>query len=292
MKKLLKEPLLHFLLLGAVIFAANAWRSRMKPAGPTPERIEISAGTITWLSEGFARQWHRGPDADELRGLVNDHIREELLHREALALGLDRNDTIVRRRMAQKMEFLTQDLASAAESDDAALRTFFATNATRYAKSARVSFRHVYFSRERRGPRLEADAREALDALRQGASEETAGDPFLREHEFTDVDPDQIAAGLGREFATAVSVLPAGEWRGPVDSSYGTHLVQVTARTDPYPVAFEAVREAVARDLSEEHRRLANTEFLARLKARYQITVDEAALAAAAAAPSSKTAQR
>jgi peptidyl-prolyl cis-trans isomerase C len=291
MKKLLKEPLLHFVVLGTALFALNAWREGEKSVEAQQARIEISEGTIAWLSEGFARQWHRAPDANELRGVVNDHIREELLHREALALGLDRNDTIVRRRMAQKIEFLTQDIAAAVEPDDAALRAFFDANAGRYAKAALVSFRHVFFSKERRGTRVDADAGEALNALRQGASDETVGDPFLREYAFANADADQIAAALGREFATAVAELPAGEWRGPVASSYGVHLVHISERTDSQPVAFEAVREAVARDFTEERRRAANGEFVAHLKTKYHISVDEAALAKAAV-PTSKTAQR
>ncbi len=102
-------------------------------------------------ARGYERQFGKSPDAEELRGLVTAHIREEVLCREALALGLDRDDTIVRRRLAQKMEFLTDDLAGAAEPEDAAVRNFFETNAARYAKPAQVSFRHVYFSKEKRG---------------------------------------------------------------------------------------------------------------------------------------------
>src|SRR6187549_878406 len=151
-----KEPLLHLVVIGALLFAIDRWRSGAKSVGAAPHRIDVSAGTIAWLSEGFAQQWHRGPDADELRGLVNDHIREELLYREALALGLDRDDTIVRRRMAQKLDFLTQDIAAQAELDEPALRAFFEANAARYANAARVSFRHVYLSKERHGPRLDA----------------------------------------------------------------------------------------------------------------------------------------
>lgn len=291
MKKLAREPLLHFLLLGALIFAVNAWRAGQRPSEPETARIEITAGTIAWLTEGFAKQWHRAPDAAELRGLVNDHVREEVLHREALALGLDRDDTIVRRRMAQKMEFLGQDIAAAVEPDETALRKFFEENAARYAKAARVSFRHVYFSKERRGDRLEADAREALAALATGADEATVGDPFLREHEFAAADETDIASALGREFAAQVMTLPAGEWRGPVASGYGVHLVRVSERADPQAVQFEAVREAVVRDFSEERRLALNADFIRRLKERYQITVDEKALAAAAA-PSVKTAAK
>jgi hypothetical protein len=287
----LREPLLHFLLLGAVIFAVSAWRERRRPAENAAAHIEVSAGTIAWLHEGFTRQWHRPPDADDLRGLVNDHVREEVLYREALAMGLDRDDSIVRRRMAQKMEFLTQDIAAAVEPDDAALRKFFEENAARYARAARVTFRHVFFSKERRGAMLDADARAALAALAKGASEETIGDPFLREHEFADANADDIAAALGRDFAEKVTAMPAGEWRGPVASSYGLHLVRVSGRAEPQPVPFEAVRDVVVRDFSDERRRTANRDFLERLKAQYRITVDEAALTNAAAPPT-KTATR
>jgi len=197
----------------------------------------------------------------------------------------------VRRRMAQKMEFLTQDIAAAVEPDDAALRKFFEQNAARYAKAARVSFRHIYFSKDRRGERLETDAREALEALAKGASDETMGDPFLREHDFKDADAGDIATAFGHEFAEKVAAMPAGEWHGPVASSYGAHLVQVSGRGEPQAVAFETVREAVVRDLSDERRRTANRDFLEGLKAHYRITVDEAALSSAAAPPT-KTATR
>jgi parvulin-like peptidyl-prolyl isomerase len=289
--KIFREPLLHFVVLGALVFAVNAWRERRRPADNAPARIEVTAGSIARLCEGFTGQWHRAPDADELRGMVNDHVREEVLYREALAMGLDRDDSIVRRRMAQKMEFLTQDIAAAVEPDEATLRKFFEQNAGRYAKAARVSFRHVFFSKERRGTRLEAHAGEALAALVNGASEETMGDPWLREHEFTEADADEIGASLGREFAEAVTAMPAGEWRGPVASSYGLHLVRVSGRAEAQPVAFEAVRDAVARDFSDERRRTANRELLERLKAQYRITVDEAALNGATAPPT-KTATR
>jgi parvulin-like peptidyl-prolyl isomerase len=289
--KILKDPLVHFLVVGCLLFAGYSWLHRGSSQPPDSRRIEITAGTIAWLREGFDRQWHRSPDADELRGLVNDYLREEVLYREALAMGLDRDDTIVRRRLAQKIEFLSQDVAAAVVPNDAALRKFFEDNAERYAKAARISFRHVYFSRERRGTKVEADAREALDALAKGVNEETVGDPFLREYEFTEANVDDITAALGREFAAQVMTLPEGEWRGPVASSYGVHLVWVSERAAPQPVAFEAVRDTVLRDFNEARRREVNREFIERLRQRYQISVDEVALAGAAA-PTTKTATR
>lgn len=283
MKKLLREPLAHFVLLGALIFGVNIWRDRDRPAPDEglPE-IEVSAGTIAWLGEGFAKQWHRAPDARELRGLVDDHVREEILYREALAMGLDRNDTIVRRRMAQKVQFLGEDIAAAAPPDEASLRAFFGKNADRYAKAGSVSFRHIYFSKDRRGATLDADARAALAALVQGGDETTFGDPFLGEFEFVSADEPRIASALGGEFAKQVIALPAGPWQGPLTSTFGLHLVLVTGREQARPVAFEMVRDAVARDFAEDRRLTANRDFLERLKARYRVAVDEAALEAAA----------
>ena len=283
MKPLLREPLLHFALIGALIFGVNAWRDRGRPAADKglPE-IEVGAGTIAWLGEGFAKQWHRAPDARELRGLVDDHVREEILYREALAMGLDRNDTIVRRRMAQKVQFLGEDIAAAATPEETALRGYFEENAARYARPGRISFRHVYFSKDRRGAALAADAREALAALAQGADETTVGDPFLGEFEFISADETRLASALGGEFAKQVIALPDGPWQGPVTSTYGLHLVLVTGREQARPVAFEMVRDAVARDFAEDRRLAANRDFLDQLKARYRIQVNEAALEAAA----------
>ena len=285
MKGLLREPLFHFVLLGALIFAANSWRNRRPPADERLPTIEISADTIAWLGEGFAKQWHRPPDEQELRGLVADHLREEVLYREALAMGLDRNDTIVRRRMAQKVQFLGEDLSGAAPLDDLSLQRYFAEHAARYAQPGHTSFRHVFFSKDRRGVTLEADARGALSALSYGGDETTLGDPFLREHEFISADEREIVGALGDDFAARLATLPTGKWQGPVASTYGVHLVLVTAREEARPGAFESVRDAVARDLAEERRLAGNQDFLEKLKARYRIHVDEAALEAAANEP-------
>lgn len=231
------------------------------------------------------------PDVEELRGLVTAHIREEVLCREALALELDRDDTIVRRRLAQKMEFLTDDLAGAAEPENALVREFFAKNAARYAKPAQVSFRHVYFSQDKRGAKGEAAARQALAALARGASDEAMGDPFLHGFEFAARDAQEITALFGGEFAAQLAALREGEWSGPVTSSYGLHLVRVEARGAAQPASFDTVRGTVARDFNDERRRTANREIFEKLRERYQVSVDEAALAKGAA-PANKLAQQ
>jgi peptidyl-prolyl cis-trans isomerase C len=290
-KRLLQEPLLHFLALGVAIFALNAWREKARPTEATAARIEVTAAVIERLRAGYERQFGQAPDMEELRGLVTAHIREEVFFREALALGLDRDDTIVRRRLAQKMEFLSDDIAAAAEPEDKAVREFFEKNAARYAKPGRVTFQHVYFSREKRGAGLEAAVSEALAALEKGASAEAFGNPFLHGYEFAEREQDDVIAAFGPEFAKQLAAQPAGVWRGPVTSSYGLHLVRVEARTEPRPANFDEVRVTVARDLNDERRRMANAEIFERLRERYRVTVDEAALTKAAA-PANNLAHR
>ena len=289
MKKLIKEPLVHFLVIGAMIFAFNAWRSQGRPSVTAKPRIEVTAGTIVWLDEGFAKTWHRAPDERELRGLVQDHVREELLYREALALGLEQDDTIVRRRMAQKMEFLAQDLANSAPPQEEALRAYFLKHSAQYARSSKISFEQVYFSRERRGAQLEADARQALDALVNGADAGTLGDPFLGQLTFTEVDSQAITAALGGEFSTAVLSLAGENWQGPITSTYGAHLVRVTGRVAAESVAYKDVRETVAKDYAEDRRVAANSEFIEKLRTRYDVVIDESAIRNSTA---NQTAQR
>jgi peptidyl-prolyl cis-trans isomerase C len=291
MKTLFKEPLLHFLVIGALIFGLNAWREKTRPTGASTPQIKVTAAVIDRLRAGYERQFGQTPDSEELRGLVTAHIREEVLCREALALGLDRDDTIVRRRLAQKMEFLTDDLVDAAQPEDAAVREFFEKNAAQYAKAGRVSFRHVYFSREKRGATAETAAREALVALEKGASDEAFGDPFLHGFEFVEREQDDVIAAFGAEFAEQLAVQPPGAWHGPVTSSYGLHLVRVEDRKEPRAAVFDDVRATVVRDLNDERRRTANREIFERLRERYRVTVDEAAFAKAAA-PAAKLAQQ
>lgn len=291
MKRLLKEPLLHFLALGATIFALNEWRQGAAPPESSSARIEVNASVIERLRAGYERQFGRSPDGEELRGLVTAHVREEVLCREALALGLDRDDTIVRQRLAQKMEFLTDDLVAAVGPDDAGVREFFEKHATRYAKPAQVSFRHVYFSSEKRGEKSEAATHEALAMLAKGASEDTLGDAFLHGFGFAERETQEITALFGAEFTAQLGTLRVSEWSGPIASSYGLHLVRVDARGAMQPARFDTVRAKVAEDFNEARRHTVNREVFEKLRARYQVSVDEAALTNAVPA-TNKFAQR
>lgn len=277
---LVREPLVHFLVLGAVLFGVDAWVASRAPRPADAKRIEITAGHLEQMREGYRRQYQRLPDEQELRGLITAHLREEVLYREALALGLDREDSIVRRRLAQKMEFLTGDLMQAAPPDDATLQQFFVGRAAQYAKPGRVSFRHVFFSAQKRGPQADAAAKVALTALTQGASEESLGDGFLHGFEFAEQTGDDLTALFGGVFAAHLATVPEGIWSGPLTSSYGLHVVRVTARARAQPVALVEVRERVLRDYLEDQRLRANQALVDQLQQRYVIVIDEAAVRA------------
>jgi peptidyl-prolyl cis-trans isomerase C len=239
----------------------------------------VTAETINTLRQQWQKQYQRTPTSDQLRGIVDDHVREQVLYREAVALGLDRDDSIVRRRLAQKMEFLSADIFEVAAPDDAALERYLDQHADRYARPARVTFRHVYFSSGRRGAEAATAARAALTALAQpGASDETLGDPFVGEYEFNDRSDAEIANAFGKDFAAGVIEAAPGEWVGPIASTYGLHLVRVSHRGAPQPVRLADVREAVARDFRDQRRRDANRDLIDRLRQRYEINIDEAAI--------------
>lgn len=283
MRSLLKEPLLHFVFLGAIIFSAHEWRVQRSTVEGNVEngtkRIAVTAEVITSLKDGWSRQFQRTPDENDVRTMVEAYIVEEILYREALALGLDRNDTIVRRRLAQKMEFLTQDIAHATVPDDAALEAYFHQNAAKYARPSRVSFRHVYFSQEKRGEGAAADAKKALtDLSLPGASDEEVGDGFLHGFEFTDQDEQDIATVFGPRFARDLLATPEGAWCGPLASSYGTHLVIVTGRGEPKAAEFSEVRSLVLHHLLEARRLEANAEAIETMRKNYKIIIDEEAL--------------
>ncbi len=272
----LKEPLLHFLLIGAGLFVLFYQVS--DEAAERADRIVVTADDIDRMAALWARRWQRPPTSAELDGLIASRIREEVLYREARALGLEQDDTIVRRRMAQKMEFLFQDIAQPAEPTEAALETFLQQNVARFQESARFSFMHVYLSSDRRGGQAAEDARLLLDDLRiQGAEADPAAvsDPLMLNHRVVDRSEREIARMLGREFADALSALPVKQWHGPIESAYGVHLVFIHERVAPRLPALAEIRDRVRTELLSVKRREANEVMYKELKSRYEIVVDK-----------------
>ena len=282
-RSLLREPLVHFLLAGGVLFGLSAVFGQSFGVGDTSNRIEVSADRIQQLRETWSRQRGAPPTRRELDSLIDDFIREEVLYREAIASGLDQGDTIVRRRLAQKVEFLAQSVASTVEPSDAELQAYFDANAERYRIPEQVSFSHVYFSGSNRGAGAETAARDALARLASGqvaAAEATQlGDRFMLQYEYPPQSRDQIRDLFGPRFASRLFELPVDAWSGPVLSSYGMHVVRIRQRVPSRLPALGEVRSQLARDLGSERLRSAADTYYEGLRRRFEIVVDAAALA-------------
>ena len=231
LRRALGEPLLQFIVMGALLFAGYRLVHPERPAKVEDHRIELTAADVRQLEIVWTAQWHRAPTPDELQGLVESRVREEILYREALALGLERGDTIIKRRLAQKMEFLADDLSAVRTPSVEELRAWYSRNSARFADPGRRSFRHLYFSADRRGDRAQQDATRALVKLGRTPADAPAlsaiGDPFMFQEHYADRTPEQVAAIFGSHFAEAVRQLPVGTWQGPIESGLGWHLVFV-----------------------------------------------------------------
>jgi len=273
--KLLKEPLVHFAVAGALMFGVYEGLHRGEAAAPGVEPVRIGDGELRWLSDGFTQQWQREPTDDELRGLLHDLLVEELLAREAESLGLAEGDTVVRRRLAQKLTFLIEDTRTVEPTEDE-LRRYQAENGERFRKPARVSFVQVYFNPARR-TQAASDAEDALLELSSLGTPDSArgmGDPLLLDMDFKDLDEDTVSGMFGPKFAAAVFALEPGSWHGPFESGYGLHLVFVTEASRPAPREFEEVKREVLAQWRQEREREVEAQYLAELRAKYGIVLE------------------
>lgn len=275
-KRLLREPLLHFLILGGLIFGFLA-EANTPESADAENRIVISGPEVERMVLVWTQRWQRPPSEAELAGMIREAVREQVLYREALALGLDRNDVVVRRHLRQKYEFLTQDLAYDTNPDDATLRTYYEARADRYTLSAKVSFRHILFSPTRRGPSAEADAVQALADL-QGVTEPQAadrlGDATSLPSGYDDLDANEVEAIFGSDFATALLDLAPGRWAGPITSGYGLHLAWLSEKTPGMRQPFEEVKQSVKDDWVYQQRTAANEAVYRKLLERYEVVVE------------------
>lgn len=270
----LREPTVHFLALGAGLFLLFGLVGERAEA--PRDRIEVGAQRVELLRETFRRTWQRPPTAQELEGLIEEYVREEVYYREALTMGLDRDDTIVRRRLRQKLEFLTADLIDAAEPGDEELRRYFDIHAERFQTPMRLAFEHVFVSHDRRGDDAERDARRLLATLAEAdreAAPETLGDTLMLPRAFDEVTEDEVARLFGRVFAEGLAKVAVGAWSGPIESGYGLHLVRVERRRQGSRSAFEAVRDAVEQDWRTARRQEAGEAFYRGLRQRYDVVV-------------------
>ena len=271
MHRFFREPLLHFTILGALLFALYGWLNR--GALDAPDEIVVSSGQLDSMNTQFERAWQRPPTTEELKGLTEAWVREEVLYREGLAMGLERDDPLVRRRIAQKVEFIADGQASAAPTD-AELQTWLETHPDDYRVEPKYTLRQVYFDPVRHGDRIDAVLAAARTALEAGATVD--GDSTMLPAVLDAVPAFEVERVFGPEFAEALTALPVGGWQEPVPSGYGMHLVQLSARDGGRLPKLAEVRPAVERDLISARTAEANAAFYRNLRDRYTVRIEAA----------------
>jgi len=278
-RRWLREPLLHFLVIGLALFAGYRALHPDQEPEKTANRIELTADDFVQMSMAWLAQGRPPPTPEQMRNLVELKIREEVLYREALSLGLDKEDSIVKRRLAQKMEFLADNAAATAEPSGDEVRTWFKSNAQRFASMPRITFRHLYYSADQRGERAQEAAEQALAVLTTKPADwpEAAGlaDPFMFQDRYGDRSFDDIAKQFGPGFARALVKLQPGSWQGPVESGYGVHLIFVEELVPSRIPHFEEIEQEVTAAWLGEQRAQARRKSYETMRVRYQIVLPE-----------------
>ncbi len=274
LKRVLKEPLLHFAVIGAALFLAY---SLIPGDRTTSEDVVVSRGKIEQLATSFAKTWQRPPTETELKGLIDDWVREEIAVREATAMGLDRDDTVVRRRLRQKLEFLSDDVAAQVAPSEADLKAYLADHPEKFRVEKRYTFRHVYLNPERHSTDLEAkleSIREELKRMGTTGDFVSLGDPFLLDSQFEKLPSSEVEKQFGSTFAAALGHLGPGEWEGPVQSGYGLHFVQVQERVDGRLPDLAEVSDAIRREWDNDRRLKATKTFYTAMLKRYAVRIE------------------
>jgi hypothetical protein len=269
-KSLLKEPLLHFIVLGVALFLLDEVRG----GGSESNRIVIGSGQIAYLAAGFERTWTRPPSEAELKHMLDEWVREEIAVREAFAAGLDRDDTVIRRRLRQKLEFLLEDSADLQTPTPAEQRAWYAEHADALRGEARIGFRQVYLSPQRHGAALEQQAADVLARLRvigAAASVEQFGDATQLPAELDTTALSDIDSRFGNGFAESLAALPTGTWAGPVRSGYGLHLIWIQDKLAGELPEFELVQPLVEREIMRVRRQAQIDAVYAGLLDKYSV---------------------
>lgn len=286
-KHLWREPLVHFLCIGIALFLIYGL---MNEQGTTaPDRIVVNSGQIEQLSSNFKRSRMREPTESELTALIESHIREEVFYREALAMGLDQNDPLVRRRMRMKLEFILEDLSSQNISDEK-LTLFMQQYPEKFRIPAQISFQQVFLNPDKRKD-LAADAKKLLVSLKDGVSPEALGDRTLLSFEYSLMTQSEIAHTFGEGFAEDVIVRMPGDWIGPVYSEYGGHLLKINEHVEESKPKLEDIRALVEREYLVKIRKEQKDLAYQKLREGYEVTIEPVKIAQATVAGVTATAQ-
>ena len=275
--KLLREPLVHFMFIGAVIFALYALFAE-PVVEETDKTIVVTAGEIEWMQASWQKRWNRPPTAAEFDGLIQQYIKETVLYREALTMGLNKHDQVIRRRLAQKLEFLAKDLVALTPPSEAELQTYFDEHQARYQEPTLYTFTQVFIDPDKRGDATLADAEEIKATLiAKGDAIEDAGalgDEFMLQNYYPEKNPIEIQKSFGSGFTESLMALTAGQWHGPVLSGYGVHLVYVSHVSEPPGPLFAEQRERVTEEWKMDRGEELNEMFYANLREQYTVVIE------------------
>ena len=271
MRKLLGEPMLHFLLIGLALFAAYRWVSPRDSGGG---RIVITQGILDDLVTQHVAARGREPSTSELNHLIESYVRDEILYREGVRLGLERDDIVVKRRVRQKIEMIAEEDAATRAPTDADLVAYLTANPARFVQPAILTFDQVFIGESGSAPGIVRVVAVTRDALRRGADPEELGKPTLLPHRMTRTPADLVARDFGPAFVGALEQVPIGEWVGPIDSSFGAHYVRVSARTPAAAPQLAAVRDQVAREWENDRRQRARNDAYTKMRGEYQVSIE------------------
>lgn len=276
LKNLIREPLLHFMLIGAALFLIY-YLQNDTGAGDDSNQIVITEAQVDRLITMWEKQRQRLPTPDELNGLIEGQIREEVLYREALDMGLDQNDAGVRRRLARKMEFLFADISDQVEPSETQLKDYLDANTGKFEVPGRIDFIQIYFNTDKRGSKANEDAKLLLTSLEEERSNQVPGmegDRFMFGYEHERLSPAEVTSMFGKDFTEVLYELPPGSWQGPVVSSYGLHLVYIREKTPSFVPELDDVRTKVRSEWLSEQRREMDDLFYQQLRQQYEIVVE------------------
>jgi len=279
LKKWLREPLIHFLFIGGLLFVIYGLQN--DGISDQSKRIVFSKADINRIALLWEKQRQRPPSRSELKGLIEQQIREQVLYREALAMGLDKNDSIVRRRLAQKVEFISSDLAAQVEPTEKDLADYLASHSEKFALPARIDFIHIYFNTDKRGTMAEADASHLLNQLSQTTTDidiTTAGDNIMMGQQHHNISEFEVSRLFGKAFAKEIFTFPVGGWQGPVASGYGFHLVRIDKKSASSKPELATVRGKVRDEWARVQRLIVDKAFYQGLRQRYEIVIEDVEL--------------
>ena len=276
--KLLREPLVHFLLIGAAIYLLYGVFAE-PVLEETDKTIVVSTGEVEWMQTSWQKRWNRPPTAAEFDGLMQQYIRETVLFREALTMGLNKHDQVIRRRLAQKLEFLAKDLVALTPPGEEDLHTYFEEHKERYQQPALYTFTQVFIDPDKRGDATLDDAQKIKTELVARGDDigdaGALGDSFMLQNYYPQKDLTEIQKQFGSGFTESLIALSPGQWHGPVLSGYGVHLVYVQAVTEPPPPKFAEVRERVEQEWKSDKGEELNEQFYESLREQYSVVIEE-----------------